>query len=343
MANNRLTPQWLFRLWIVITLLGIFLPGISIVLKLAANDFYGWNRMKESPETTFGFISQKLPMFERKGGDFKKFLEDHPVFDISKSMPFLSAISWHSKRRLGRALFYVRYSIMNVIILVIILAIRSKLIVRFEKICEWYAQPTHRFERKLILVVAVFIVASYQTKLYAGFWVPGISGWTYANRTSQIRSELPSDITPGGEIPEFIRSAIIEENAPHVSGSGYLSGNAMFLHYSTGETLPATYELVQIVFPGVVFGNLYREVKHPEVFADIVKSSLDKANRNKKLMLPVAISYPNHTQYQPVPYRTYPPAQSLEKISMWTLVIKIDDDKHISIVRASEGGVINVN
>jgi len=90
------------------------------------------------------------------------------------------------------------------------------------------------------------------------------------------------------------------------------------------------------VFPQFVFGRLYEEVSAPSVFWRLVKSSLAYRKENRRFLLPLSISYPNHAPYMRIDYRAYPPATTLEKVSFWKLTIYVDESRDIRVVRARE-------
>jgi hypothetical protein len=122
--------------------------------------------------------------------------------------------------------------------------------------------------------------------------------------------------------------------------SGYITGPAMFLHYSSGEVLPANYELTELVFPQYAFGQLYEEIENPHLFFDVVKAELDDRSKNRRFLLPLSIAYPNHTPYMPIDYSDYPPAEKLEKISFWTLTVFINEVRDVKIVDVTQELVV---
>jgi hypothetical protein len=60
------------------------------------------------------------------------------------------------------------------------------------------------------------------------------------------------------------------------------------------------------------------------------------------MLLPLPISYPNHSPYMPIDYRSYPAAHTLRRISFWTLTIHVDDARNVQVAQASRGLTIDV-
>lgn len=309
---GRIGSRGLFRFLLAVTVAGIALPLVSVVLKLAAADFHLWHRALERVPAAGSLVSA------------------HPLLDISRTMPWLAAVSWHQPTDGDNVVYYVRYVVFNALVLAGLLLWRRRIGRGLERIVAWYHQPGHRHARRVILGTAIVMVFTYQTKAHLGFWFSGIAGWTYANWEPRLSAAPPT--AAGGPVPPFATSAVLPHNARFLPGAGYLDGPAMFLHFDTGEVLPANYELVDLVFPEYVFGRLYREMRAPDVFADIVKASLGTRRRNRRFLVPLPFAYPNHAPYMPVEYGRYPPASALNRISFWELTLHIASSRRVEVV-----------
>lgn len=210
---------------------------------------------------------------------------------------------------------------------------------------DWYYLDGNRAARRLILATVIIILITFQLKIAWGFWFDGIPGWSYAELNPQLQTTLPAPHSKGQGVNvkelSFLKAYVREENAAYLPHGGYLTGDAMFLHFRNGAVLPANDELTGFVFPEYVFpelypGLVYEELEQPRLFWDIVQSSLQRRTAGRRFLLPSSIGYPAHAPYMNIPYETYPSADTLEKISLWSLTIFIAEDFQVEVVSARE-------
>lgn len=246
----------------------------------------------------------------------------------ASSDSFLARISWHSARTsLGGITYYWRYAIANSLLLIAVVVFRPRLLGLFERLIAWSEQPTERFARRTISLAVVGMAVCFVTKVQPGFWYHGIAGWDYSTLSSQLTATPPDDMVDAATLSADVRSAlersIVWDNARHVGGSGYLTNTALLLHFASGEIQPANWELLDMVFPNVAFRLDRPEDREP--FFEIVRHNLDARRDGRRHWLPRSWSYPNHTHYMAVDYRSCPPADSLSAISSWRITLRVDD------------------
>ena len=317
------TATRLFNLLIIGSILGITLPLLTVGLRYCSADFYLWHEAVADNE----FLGNVV--------------DEYPILDISRSLPALSQWAWHdASNHQTYTGYYVRYCLFNTGFLILIMVFRGKVKAWMAMSVDWLYIDRDHNARRIVLAAVIIVVFSYQTKAHFGFWWPGISGWTEENLQTRLDNNSPEPGAGNIEVglPEgaFLKKAIRAENAVYLPSAGFLDGETMFLHFQNGEVLPANYELVEFVFPLFIFGRLYEEVSDPSVFWQLVKSSLAYRNDNRRFLLPLSISYPNHAPYMRIDYRAYPPAATLEKVSFWKLTIYVDESRDIGVVRARE-------
>jgi len=261
---------------------------------------------------------------------------------LTRTLPVLSNMYWIiSSIREDVLLHYsIRYLITNLCILVVLLVYRSKVKGWIGKFVGWLYVDDQRYPRIVVFCAVLMIIFTFQTKMHLGFWFSGINGWDYSNWHPILERTLPESSYDGGDISSekfaFLKNAVVAENAIYLPDDGYLTGKAMFLHFRNGEVLPANYELTGFVFPENIFGFRYGQFRARKLFFQVVKASLARRRGNRRFLLPLSVAYPNHTPYMTVNYTTYPPADTLETISIWRLTIYVNGLREVQIVKATE-------
>jgi hypothetical protein len=308
------------RIWYIligVTLFSVIWPWVTVVLKLAADDFTAWNRV--------------LGMYPL----FNKFVADYPFIDI-RQYSLLSDISWHQPYGIRSIITYIQHSTANAVFLGIYIVARRFLISIFNNALIWLHSDGYSREKRITAGTIITIVLVFHTKLFLGFWFAGIAGWHY----SEVKSAIQPANRPHLEIAResFLYDAVRLDNAQYFTDyhqiPGFLPGSAMFLHFSDGSIRVANYELVEVVFPWYLFGELYQETNNSAMFINFVRHGLDDRRANRNFLAPLNIAYPNHTPYIPINYQTYPSSTHLQQISFWRIVLYIDQNKHAYITNA---------
>ncbi|ASC70822.1 hypothetical protein XM38_017690 [Halomicronema hongdechloris C2206] len=236
--------------------------------------------------------------------------------------------------------WYQKYLVMNILYVALLFFFPRKTKQILTRLAEWVSiQDENFYPRKLIFGAILFVLITFQTKIFWGFWFSGIAGWTYENKHSQIREavELPE---ASRAIPSdsFLYKSIKDENILFFQKSGYITGNAMFLHYSNGEIWPTNFELSGLVFPQYVFNlESLQEKTYQRSFLEIFSKNLALRKNGRAFLLPLEITYPVHTPYMQIDYTRTPDANLLGRISWWEIVVYADHEENtIKIVDAKE-------
>ena len=292
---------------------------MAVISKLAANDF-----------KYYYFFIHFFPPLE-------KLITVYPFLDVGRNFSFLSDWSWHAR---WNQQSFPQYAVFNFIIFCIVIFDKKRIQDFLQKVVDWVNTNENTFPRRVIFTTVILVVSTFLLKLPMGFWFPGIGGWTYANWESKLLTERP-ELLDGGEKVEpdsfpFLRQAYISDHAQYLSESGFIKGKAIFLHFRGGKVLPGNYELTEMVFPEYVFGREMERIHMRQRFLQIVKASLEYRRLGRRFLLPESIAYPNHISYMNIDYRQYPPAQHLEKISFWDMVIFIDEENQVKPVQANK-------
>lgn len=325
--SPRIGARALHRALVASTVLGIVLPCATMLLKPAAEDFALWSAWRDAEPSRAAFF------------------REHPALDLQRSLPFLADLAWHSTRETVFLEVYRAHAVLNALVLVGILAFRRRLLACLEPCAAWLSEREHRRARLTALAFVAGAILCYQAQTSLGFYFPGIGGWTYEGWRPTLRAELATEARPdpaGGRAPTaeeraFLELAVDRDAARWLPGEGFLSGRAMFLHYAAGEVLPGSYELTGMVFPRYFFGGHYERVSDPRVFGEVLRRTLGTwRERGGRFLLPARFAYPNHAVYHPIDYAGYPDPAGLERVSFWTLTVRVDGERRVELATARE-------
>lgn len=296
---------------------GIILPLLTCFLKLCADNFLVWKRVKS-----------KIPQVEN-------LTDNYPILDIER-YEFLSAISWHHPYGLHVFEYYIRYASFAFLLLLILRFYKKRIKKYLSKIDFWLSEQNYSGTRKFIVITCCALFFSYVVKIPIGFYWPGVSGWTYQSKTSGLIEKLPPEVNQLEVVPDFIVNSINIDAFIPDNFRGFLKGKSMFLHFSDGQTLPFNYGLTGYVFPRYQFGKELKEYQNQDVLFATVKHGLEKSQKNTPYLLPESISYPRHSVYMHIDYSKYPPPDELQSISFWDVWIRISNNKKIHPVSATQ-------
>ncbi len=325
-ARRRRVARRLYRLFIAGALLGAALPVLTIVMS-AGDGESAW-----------------LPTL-RGHTFYPEELAYRAVRAVFDAFPALDELSWHRHPVAPSSVdYYVHYARFNLLLLLAAVLWRSRFLRLLEAVAAWLERPDHRRERRIIVVAAAAMIFAFQTKTFYGFYWPGISGWTMHNFRPEIADRPPPASDQRGLVHvaehPYLMAAVVHENARYLPRAGYLTKPAMFLHFDNGEVLPGNHELAEIVFPHKAFGSYWGELSEPWVFVRIVQASLENRRQGRRFLLPIAVSYPNHSPYMFIDYRDYPAADTLARISFWRLTLRVhergeDGRRRVEIAQAA--------
>jgi hypothetical protein len=307
---------------LAVVLLGALLPPLTVLLKLAADDFRLWRSFQVSNELVRGWVAA------------------WPALDISRSLPWLSELAWQSTNDRHLHEFYARIGAWNAGLFVLCVLFRRRLLALCARACAFLHGAGHARARRIVFGAGLLLFAAWVTRTPLGFWFPGIGGWTYEGTRTELRDtpfpaalEGPeAESPPTAEERAWLEPTLIAGRARFLPRAGYLGGTALTLHYADGSVLPGSYELTELVFPQYVFGTLYADVRRPELFARMVQRALAYRKKGARFLLPLAIGYPNHSAYHALDYAGYPPPETLERIVLWTYTLQVGADRSLSIV-----------
>ncbi|MCA6123528.1 hypothetical protein J6500_16730 [Bradyrhizobium sp. WSM 1704] len=192
--------------------------------------------------------------------------------------------------------------------------------------------------RWIIVGCCLLIFTSYCWQLHIGIIHRGVPGWVYADVPDVILPEAPAHLEMPADIdPALFKAALRPWVLPYVERSGYATNEVMFLHFKDGTMRPANYELAMVSWPKSTFGLVNGHMLHEAEFLAVIKHYFASRRAGRSMLLPSAIAYPRHLNYQPIDYTKYPPAGDIVGASIWTLTVHVDNQaKTVDVVGATE-------
>ena len=189
----------------------------------------------------------------------------------------------------------------------------------------WLCAPAAPSYRWVIVGTCFLIFTSYTWQLHIGIAHRGVPGWVYSQLPDFIRDEpiQPLTFSPGYDAEEFV-AALRPDVLPFVKRDGFASSEVLFLHFRDGTARPANNQLLLVSWPKATFGITDGKVSHSEEFLAVLKHNFGNRRSGTQMVLPEAISYPSHLNYQHIDYRGYPPAEDLIGASIWTITARVD-------------------
>jgi hypothetical protein len=190
--------------------------------------------------------------------------------------------------------------------------------------------------RGTTIVVVLILATTYALRGHIIIFSKGVPGWGYGPPT--MASTVPPDLrSVSAETANLLQQGLRPEIAHHLKTAGYLKGEVFLLHFDDGTIKPGNFGLTVNTWPTSAFTVADGRFKHEQKFIELLRHSLEKRRRGYQDGLPIVISYPNHINYQPIDYRSYPPAATLRTASLWRVDIYVQPAPPVvKIVGATE-------
>ena len=253
---------------------------------------------------------------------------------VSTRFPNLGTVSWHTPEAIGNVgLYYLRSIIFLIVVFVLQTILTPALWRGLVRLSRWCLSGEHRNQKLLIVGSVGFLILCFEMRIISGFFYPGISAWTYHNARFETLEQLPTEALANQPLSDAdvatFRQALNQQNVKYLPMPGYYSLRVFFLSFADGQMLPGSFDLTEMPNPSYTYGPF----RDPQVFFDGVQLSVAQRNQNRRFLLPMRVTYPNHVPFYPIPV-DYPPAESLTAISFWELYMYVDGDQVIEIISA---------
>lgn len=250
----------------------------------------------------------------------------HYLPDKSFLSGYNKLFGWYHVRDIGHLFYYFNHFIFLIFLFLFLLIFNKRISQLIKNIVEWSSIENHIRPRKIIFYCSIFLILILITKVHTGLFFGGISGWDNYNVKPAIKETLEISIVDL-EHQNYYKKALIEEHALFINETGYISGQAYFMHFSDGQVLPFNLGILNAIFPELQYpisNNKYMDYQLQCKLIKHLKYSL------KKKMNPHILGrfkYPNHTPYMKINYDNYPKAEMLENISVHKIYVYVSDKK----------------
>jgi hypothetical protein len=209
-------------------------------------------------------------------------------------------------------------------------------------VAGWLSETPSDRNRWVVVGVCLLIFTSYSWQLHIGISHRGVPGWVYAGLPENIKPEAPETLSlPADVDPAVFASAMQPAVLPFIHRSGYATSEVMFLHFKDGSIRPGNNELAMVSWPKATFGVENGQVTHEKEFFEIIRHNFVN-RRAGGFIMPDAIAYPSHLNYQRIDYTSYPPATELVSVTLWNMTVKVDDkSQQMNVVGAVKIAQVN--
>jgi hypothetical protein len=239
-------------------------------------------------------------------------------------------------KKIGEGIYFgERIAVFNFLLFFLLIIYRLFLPIsclqNLSNILNWINAKDHKRARLSIAFLVSITILAFIFKLHFIFALRGNPGWTYKNITLPTELEVPNYF-PDTEPPRFLNTAISSESLKYQKHSGYLQGDAYFMHFKNGQILPFNLNLLRNTHPLGRFG--YRLEKQQDALVSILLKTYTNLQRGYSTWLPHSIALPNHIVRQYIDYKEYPPSDQIVSLSVWKLLVRIDAGKSIYVSKA---------
>ena len=268
-------------------LFGIVIPPISVI-----------SRIKNRPDL------QKL-VTEKIDNEYLNIVFEY-IIDI---LPNLYGNIAH----LEGSQYYIRWMVYNIISLVLLIVFKSKVLKKIDIAKKYYNK------KPIIFYSIIFCIVTYQSKLFLGFWFPGISGWDYSQHKSSLKEYSSSRIMLNEKKQNTLLKGINEDYFLEFYDEGCLPGEVL-LGYSSDSVFAINHGIAGIVFP-------YRFTEDKNDFwLKIVNHRLQKLNALKVNYPSIyKLKYPEHAVYEPIDEMILSKVSKLDSIASYAIEICVKD------------------
>ena len=200
--------------------------------------------------------------------------------------------------------YYLKWSAYNFFCILLLIFFKKKIINFLEKVKEFYDGYN------VILFSVIFIVLTYQSKLFLGFWFAGIVGWDESHIKSQLKPVSKPLVKNNAEISKSLLLGIDIENFNLFFEEGCLPGQVI-LGYADGKIVAINNGISGIVFD-------YRFVNDQNSnWLNIINHRQNK-NYKQYLASPFlfGLIYPEHATYTKLENKPLMDIMSFDSISV---------------------------
>jgi hypothetical protein len=289
MLETPKKAKLLYYALIIASLFGTVMPIVSQVSKLKYK-----SNLKER-------------LTEHLGSDFFNNL----IFGMIDALP-----KWHDMNVLAsHGIYSAKWAAWNFLFMLALLIFHKKTLKLITSLTIYYER------QKTIFAAVIFILLSFPSTFYWGFWFLGVGGWDYRLVKSTLisfeKNKYLHDPTNN-----FLLAGINIKNFKNYVGPGCLK-NQVVIGFRNGEKFAINDGIAGFV-RAAFFHKFMQppEINHQEVpWLHIINHRMKKISNENKFWK--HFKYPNHSVYMPLPFDTSG-IDGFEKIEYWDVTVCFD-------------------
>jgi hypothetical protein len=259
-------------------------------------------------------LKNKINLSERLSDHLGTYMLNDLIFWAINIFP-----KWHDVNVGGdHGMYSLRWSIWSFFFMMALILFNTKALNLSTSLVLYYRR------QQKILVAVVFILVTFLSTFFWGFWFRGIPTWDYRNKNNNLLP-LEEYVVSQDSRKGYLLSGVNGENFKKYIGPGCLVGNVIIGFYN-GHKFPIHDGISGFVRPGIFHKFLQPpDVKHEEVpWVKLINHRIKNLSKENKLWK--KIKYPNHYAYPPLPF-DISEIDGFEKIEYWNVTACFDGNK----------------
>jgi len=279
-TQNALKTRVVYWIVFTATLLGMIMPAIALLLTLRSMDGLQHELSSRISETSATAIVELIETVPRVYGD-----------GVSKSgIPYFAV-----------------YVVYNFLCIVFLLLFSKRAKVCIDSILNFYK------DNNLVCFVVFFLIVSFQSKMFFGFWFSGIAGWDFSKITTvvlPVESEIDDKLVLGQQLLKGVNS----DNLITYFEDGCINGQVV-LGFTDNEVVAINHGIAGVVFP-----EPFLEFDDSALWLEMTNHGVQNHAMGSKLL--DVLRYPNHSTYLPLDIEGI---TGFKKIEVWDVVVCHED------------------
>jgi hypothetical protein len=204
---------------------------------------------------------------------------------------------------LGGIPYFAVYVVYNFTCMTLLIVFSQKAKSAISRIMEFYSC------NKLVCFTVVFLVVSFQSKMFFGFWFSGIAGWDFSKITTLVLPLAP-ELDGNAGIGQQLLKGINTDNFITYFEDGCIEGQVI-LGFSGIDVIGINHGIAGVVFP-----KPFLEFEDSTLWLDMTNYGLQHHAIGSELL--GTLSYPNHSTYLPLKVED---VTSFNKIEVWEVTV----------------------
>lgn len=229
-------------------------------------------------------------------------LSDTTTTTIVELMEYVPRVYEEGVSKSGIPYFAV-YVVYNAICLLLLLVFAKKTKSCIDKVLEFYK------ENNIVCFTVFFLVASFQSKMFFGFWFSGIAGWDLSKVTVNVLP-IESQLDDKTGLVQQLMGGINTENLITYFDDGCVEGQVV-LGFTEDDVVAINHGVVGVVFP-----EPFLEFEDKSLWLQMANHSIEHSAMGHDFL--GGFRYPSHSTYLPL---NLDGILAFKKIEVWDVTV----------------------